>query len=523
MIGGIGLGALRTSLFYLTVIGFGAAVVTSTQVVEVTGPSGFRDRALGLASDVRSRLFPATESAPLPTPDDRPGVQDVPLAAAPLPFEPQAKAVPDLPDACRTGGPVPDPVVIGDQLRLRFFERAVAAVLPGGPATTAAERTIVFERLDLSGSFQVAADGTVSVPLLGRVHVADADLACAEAATRLAYFAALQTPATVTASFDARPQVLVKGAVRAPGTYSFTPGLTVDRLLAAAGAVGDGEIEAAATQAALVQRRNDLLNLQAQKLGLQLKQRRLEAAADGAPEIRLDAREREQVLRLLGPERLQAERSALRAELEEAMALEAQKQAGLSDLSARIADLESQVSLANAQLDELAQRRDELQRFKERGFVLAQQLDGTVFNIMVSERFQRGVKASLLTLQSEARLAREGLVAAKAQRQRELAMQIRDAAEAANQIEAQLRTVRSDLALLDPTAAGSDTGVMLELVIIRPTEAGPVDLPAETTTRLLPGDLLSVTVRAAPELAGADRRISDLGEGLLPTGALARE
>ena len=80
MIGGTGLHALRTSLFYLTVIGFGAAVVTSTQVVEVTGPSGFRDRALGLVSDVRSRLFPATESAPAL--DDGPGAQDVPLAAA---------------------------------------------------------------------------------------------------------------------------------------------------------------------------------------------------------------------------------------------------------------------------------------------------------------------------------------------------------------------------------------------------------------------------------------------------------
>jgi hypothetical protein len=133
------------------------------------------------------------------------------------------------------------------------------------------------------------------------------------------------------------------------------------------------------------------------------------------------------------------------------------------------------------------------------------------------------VTASLLTLQSETRLAREGLVAAKAQRQRELAMQIRDVAEAANQIEAQLRTVRSDLALLDPTAAGSDSGVMLELVIARPTEAGPVELPADTATRLLPGDLLSVTVRAAPEFAGADRRVSDLGEGLLPTGAPVQE
>lgn len=59
--------------------------------------------------------------------------------------------------------------LVGDRLTLRFFEREAvkSATMTGGTSP------LYFERLDLSGTYEVDAQGEVSLPLLGRLQCLD--------------------------------------------------------------------------------------------------------------------------------------------------------------------------------------------------------------------------------------------------------------------------------------------------------------------------------------------------------------
>lgn len=515
--------ALRTSLFYVAVIGLGAAVIASTQVIEATGATGLRDRAIAVIDTARSRLL-GKPQADLPLPQT--AGADVSAAAqypAPLPFDAPASAPPEVPARCSNRDTsFPEPVVIGDRLRLRFFERAMAALPPEDDPSATAERDIVFERLDLSGSYEVAADGTISLPLMGRVHVAAADLSCAEELAKLAHFSMTQSHVFVNAAFESRPQIVVRGWVRAPGAYGYAPGLTVGRLLAAAGAAGNG-IGTDPTRVALAQRRNDLRTLEARAIGLHLERKRLEASLEGSPDLRLTAQDRDRVRDLLGQDRLEAERAALQAELADQAVQAARDQDTIQGLAARAVDLESQLGLADVQLRVLAKRRDELQQYKDRGMVLAQQLDGTVFDIMVSERYRRGILAELLEIRSAQRQARQAMAVNEAGRARDLTLRIRDLAAQSFDVAAQMRATRIDLSQLSAEGTGPGGTADLALTIDRAGASGALTLPADAATRLLPGDMLTVTAKSLSPSNTDAQRVSELDGTFVPIEAAVQE
>ena len=123
-----------------------------------------------------------------------------------------------------------DVTVLGDRLALRFFEHSAMAAAPSADAPLRSE-SIVFERLDLSGSHEVGTDGAVSLPAIGHVDVIGRTLPCVEALVSIAASERLRLSGSVSAAFALRPPVLVRGVVRAPGAHAYSPGLTVERVL----------------------------------------------------------------------------------------------------------------------------------------------------------------------------------------------------------------------------------------------------------------------------------------------------
>lgn len=95
-----------------------------------------------------------------------------------------------------------------------------------------------YKRWDaLSGELVVAADGTVSVPVIGKVDVLTMtpEALAADIAERLKAKLGLVTVPDATLEILAYPPIYVVGAVAAPGEYGFKPGLTILQALALAG------------------------------------------------------------------------------------------------------------------------------------------------------------------------------------------------------------------------------------------------------------------------------------------------
>jgi polysaccharide export outer membrane protein len=95
-----------------------------------------------------------------------------------------------------------------------------------------------YKRWDaLSGELVVASDGTVSVPVLGKVDALamTPEALAADIAKRLKAKLGLVTIPDATVEILAYPPIYVVGAVTTPGEYGFKPGLTILQALALAG------------------------------------------------------------------------------------------------------------------------------------------------------------------------------------------------------------------------------------------------------------------------------------------------
>ena len=111
-------------------------------------------------------------------------------------------------------------------------ERATAVVDAGGLRAGDAVRITVWRRAELSGEFEIGADGSIRHPLYRSVYVHDISLA--ELDDRLRLF---------LSGLDANPQFIVEplfritvaGEVRQPNVYRLAPEVTLMQAIAGAG------------------------------------------------------------------------------------------------------------------------------------------------------------------------------------------------------------------------------------------------------------------------------------------------
>jgi protein involved in polysaccharide export with SLBB domain len=461
------LGAVKEIQVVLTPV-FGTADKRQGALDPVGQSAAVLSTAIGVSETPNETFVAQIEGAP-------------PLAAI---VQTAAVAAPVETLICDQGGSRSASVVPGDVIQLRYFEKSAVALDQGGSSDTA---DIVFERLDLSGSFTVGVDGDLSLPAVGYIGVLGRTLPCIEALAARAAFDRLRVNGTVTANFVARPQISLQGEVRSPGTYAFTPGLTVARLLAQAGSIGQDD-PASRMRRIELQARESELRRNAQSLSLV--QRRLEAALSDNKVSDFTTESISGTGGRLAQERIGAERMALEAERDAVQYLRDKEQAELSALDLRIAAAERQLDAITDQHSYFSERNAYLDGLHKKGITTSDTLVASQIRLMDTE-FSLLEKTQLVSeLRSERDVFQRSIDVASADRRKLKIDALRDVIASLESIDGQIATV---VAQLEDTAGGNYT---MLVSIERTGIDGTVQIETNAATRILPGDFVTVVAKA---------------------------
>src|ERR1700733_9803829 len=127
---------------------------------------------------------------------------------------------------------------IGDRLKIAFYERLDVEEDKWG-RTSSAMRGIQ-QRPELSGEYTVDEDGTISLPLLGAMPIADRSPQQVQAAMTQSFEQLLGHKGMVNVALLERSPIYVLGPVKNPGSYKYVPGATVLHAIAVAGGLDRG-------------------------------------------------------------------------------------------------------------------------------------------------------------------------------------------------------------------------------------------------------------------------------------------
>ena len=502
-----GLGGFLVSA---SIVGAGLTGVWAWPHLQEGGFQSLAAQAASLYHGAEMRLRPAI--AALQSPPDLPGprlagpaatAESLPPASLsavqPLRTEP---AAPVVSARCEAPEGNQDTAVAGDRVQLRIFESSVLAAAPAPEGAEAPATDIVFERLDLSGTYEVGATGAVSLPAIGHVDVAGHSLPCVEALVSRAAFERLRTQNTVSAAYAARPPVLVRGAVRSPGAHSYNPGLTVKRVLAQAGALDDRDPAAKVRLIALDARRSELDKA---RIGLTLERLRIEAALNDRDTLSQDDPAIRAAVTLLGRDRVASEGNALASEIQASRLRRAQSEATLADLAARIESARRQRDLAETQMTYHANRQEHQSEMLQSGLVTDSRLNDTAVRAMDAERILLEKEDLLFRLEAEHRAAAQDAELARVDRIKALTAELRQVSAALDAAGSELDTVLAELNLYE------NDGLRLAVTIERPGDGARVQtIAADADTLVRPGDLVTVSAEAAEgeDLADAVRSAS---------------
>ena len=399
----------------------------------------------------------------------------------------------DVPTHCERGDLSAGSIMMGDKIQLRFFAAIRTPTAGTGSSSSALVDSMAYERLDLSGIYEIAEDGTAAVPLIERTELIGRSLACAEALVANRIAAQDGSISAVTASFAVRLPVTVNGAVRAPGTYTHSPGMTVKRLVNLAGAnFGDGSITPQ-DFAALIAQRNELARRQvlaAIELG------RLKANIAGNTEIvigdGLVADVPESVLSAL----LDAESATLQHDISVSRLSEERNAVAIAGLVQKLENTRSQFASVSTQLSSLQARHDEMSSLKSRGIIQASQLDVVLSNLMELSRIRMQLEADQSNTESQIELAKEDARLAIQTRLQEYSRRAAALSGEISLFEVQLSAIRSRLVTYSISTMGTEFTLPLLVSVVRTGIEGEYRLDATLDTVILPGDMVTISLPA---------------------------
>ncbi|MER8824338.1 polysaccharide biosynthesis/export family protein [Mesorhizobium sp. M0991] len=381
---------------------------------------------------------------------------------------------------------------VGDRLKIAFYERVDVEEDKWGGASSASALRGLLQRPELSGEYTVQEDGTISLPLLGSIPVANRSTLQVQADLMETFEQLLGHKGLVNILPLERSPIYVLGPVKNPGSFKYAPGLTILHAIALAGGLDRGQSEPWQKIEAVreTQKRSGAIDAM---LKLLARAAVLKAERDGmAPEIP------PQLLELAGATEaanLVNEQSDRRKAV--AMARKYRERATLSALEGAKQDVVAYGRMES--LDELVKLREE--RVKSmRTLVDRKVLSMTVMNQVQSELSdaeQRRrdalnqyatAKQRLASLESEALQTRADL-------RNDLEVEIETME---NQIAANVRELNASegvLYTLPVTRAQfAKDANRLTYRIVRQSAAGPVSIGSGGMTLLQPGDLVNIIV-----------------------------
>jgi exopolysaccharide production protein ExoF len=350
-----------------------------------------------------------------------------------------------------------------------------------------------------AGTYQVAPDGTLSLPHVGRIEAAGldpAELGDRIGAALMQHFA-LAAPPDAAVSVAERPPVLVGGAVRSPGEVPFHPGMTARHAIVLAG----GALAPASEDNSLMLQR---LNAEAQlgilageEASLVLRQARLRAELDGAEALPPTA--------VSG-----AAAEALRADEERLLALRRERLAReLELIDGRIDLLTQEIAALEAKQEALGRQRALAEEQKERAASLADRGLVVSDRLVDAERTLVTIETQVLDTSTAMLRARQSRAVAQSERVQLVEGRAAELLVELQGVEVALAATRERIALQSSIAAFLTGGLAepgriagFEVVVRRDgaVAADGLDAPLE------PGDLIEVVRPDLPGLAAAQQQ-----------------
>lgn len=167
-----------------------------------------------------------------------------PAAAAPV-EQSVAPAVPTSAEPPKTLSKAPGvptgALFVGDRLKVAFYERVDVEEDKWGRASSALHG--IQQRPELSGEYIVQEDGTISVPLLGFIPVANRSTQQVQADLVETFNQLLGREGVVNILALERPPIYVLGPVKNPGSFKYAAGMTILHAIALAGGLDRAESE----------------------------------------------------------------------------------------------------------------------------------------------------------------------------------------------------------------------------------------------------------------------------------------
>lgn len=136
---------------------------------------------------------------------------------------------------------------IGDKLKITVFE-TMDIPNPGAGekgAEAAAVTQAFYQRIDLSGEYQVEPGGMIAIPLFGSIQASGKTLEAVRNDLGAAFEKTFGRRGGITVGVTQRAPVFVAGAVRAPGAFPYTSGMIVIQAVALAGGLEKDSVNAA--------------------------------------------------------------------------------------------------------------------------------------------------------------------------------------------------------------------------------------------------------------------------------------
>jgi protein involved in polysaccharide export with SLBB domain len=400
--------------------------------------------------------------------------------AASMPSLAQGQATPRPPAAEQAAA-----YAIGDRLRVTVFEQLDA---PQGAGRSRDAMRAFYQRVDLGGEYSIDGDGTVNLPRLGRIRMTGRT--AEEIRQEIA--SALQKDtgraADIHIAIMERQPVYVVGDVRQPGSFKFAPGMMAIQAIALAGGTeqatqrGLTPVDASRERERAAIARSRLASLLARRAALQSTRYRVPPEAP------------DELVAIVGAERarelVEAEHAANQRAADqrasEVRRLNAVIAAAREELRAMRLAAEQTRRLASSRQSQVSRVSEPDPRLTNQQLVAGLQAEAADFDL-------RNRQYEVAASQVEQRIAEATGDLAKIELEFRTRAS-RDLATAEQEIAALRETLVSAGRIADqiqnrgpePQAGG------LTLRLVRQTNGQARELPAETTTLLLPGDVLQV-------------------------------
>ncbi|WP_246695513.1 polysaccharide biosynthesis/export family protein [Methylobacterium sp. P1-11] len=364
----------------------------------------------------------------------------------------------------------------------------------------------------LNGQFVVAADGTVSMPLIGQIKAAGGttvDLAHAIGVTLKQVADLAETPAASVEVATYRPFYII-GAVQQPGKYEYQPGLTVLQAVSTAQGLMRGT-DPRSIQRDAVTSRGELRNLAAERVSLAAKLARLEAEIAGADTINFGNDLRASAGKAYVEQATRGEqllfdtrRNALKAEIKTIEQSVASFENEMSTLDNKSKTLDRQIELSRGELNLIND-------LVSKGLTVAPRKLAAQQSQASFESSRLDVQVAMLRAQQSLTRAERDIIDLKARFRREALSEAADTRQKLAQIDEKTRTAERLTADAESQMLGvSDDardGVVSRFEITRKRGANASTWVASEDALVEPGDVVRVTlVRQTADKSGDTRQ-----------------